>query len=69
MGGVEHETFILFFHLLCWYHSPTLIIFFLTFQHQQPAKEVFLYSDIMFKRLEFFIAFKKLLMVFSPKKV
>lgn len=41
--------------------------FFLPFQLQQPAKEIFFYSDIL-KRLHFSIAFKKLLIIsFSPR--
>lgn len=73
VGGVEHETIYFIrsadngslpLHIYIYKH-----IFFLTLRHQQPAREVFFYSDIMFKRLDFFIAFKKLLIVFSPKKV
>lgn len=69
VGGVEHETI---YPFICSADTVALslhIYFFLTLRHQQPAREVFFYSDIMFKRLDFFIAFKKLLIAFSPKKV
>lgn len=74
VGGVEHETiyFIRSADTVAYpyiYIYINIYIFFLTLRHQQPAREVFFYSDIMFKRLDFFIAFKKLLIVFSPKKV